>query len=393
MSGRFGRAPVSILAGLAAGALAFWGGRTVAAWWGAESTDDAFLDGPIVPVSARVAGQVKSVLVRQNQVVAKGDVLAELDSADFEVQLARNRAAVEAAEANKKLVESGGRLLRTRIETASAEAAAAAADVAASEAMAARAASDLARMKELEAGKVASRQEYDAAKAAADNTAAALTSAREKLRREQSKLDESKIELSSAENLAEQVFAQAKRSEAERRASELNVGYAVITAPRSGRVTRKSVEPGAFVQPGQQLLSIVPEELWVTANFKETQLEHVAVGGPATVEIDAASGRVLKAHVDSIQAGSGARFSLLPPENAVGNYVKVVQRVPVKLVFDEALPAGRVFGPGMSVVPRVATSAGEAPSWLPPVAAALAGVGIGTLIWRRGRSPAGETGP
>ena len=129
-------------------------------------------------------------------------------------------------------------------------------------------------------------------------------------------------------------------------------------------MTRKAVEAGNYVQTGQQLMSIVPREVWVVANFKESQLKHMKPGQPARVAIDALGGKTLRAHVDSVQAGSGAAFSLLPPENATGNYVKVVQRVPVKIVFDEPLPADHVIGPGLSVTPDVQTRSFALPGWV-----------------------------
>jgi len=136
-----------------------------------------------------------------------------------------------------------------------------------------------------------------------------------------------------------------------------NLSYTKIYAPVDGRITRKAVEVGDYLQTGQQILSLVPAEVWVVANFKESQLKAMRPNQPVSVAIDALGGREFKAHVDSVQAGSGAQFSLLPPENATGNYVKVVQRVPVKIVFDEPLPADHVLGPGLSVTPSVAVSA------------------------------------
>jgi membrane fusion protein, multidrug efflux system len=135
--------------------------------------------------------------------------------------------------------------------------------------------------------------------------------------------------------------------------AELNVKYTKVIAPTNGRVTKKSVETGDYVQVGQAVMALVPEQVWVTANYKETQLRSMLPGQSATIRVDAYPNRKLRGHVDSIQAGSGARFSLLPPENATGNYVKVVQRVPVKIVFDEQPDVQRVLGPGMSVVPEV----------------------------------------
>jgi membrane fusion protein (multidrug efflux system) len=135
--------------------------------------------------------------------------------------------------------------------------------------------------------------------------------------------------------------------------AKLNLEYTRITAPFDGRITRKAVEPGDYIQTGQTLFSIVPHDVWVTANFKETQLTYMVPGQPATIKIDAFPGKVFKGHVDSLQSGTGARFSLLPAENATGNYVKVVQRVPVKIVFDEAPDVQAAFAPGLSVVPEV----------------------------------------
>jgi membrane fusion protein (multidrug efflux system) len=137
------------------------------------------------------------------------------------------------------------------------------------------------------------------------------------------------------------------------RQAELNLSYTKITAPEAGRVTRRSVEPGAYVQPGQSLLALVPAQYWVVANFKETQLTRMKIGQPVTLKVDAYPGHQFTGRVDSIQAGAGARFSLFPPENATGNFIKVVQRVPVKIVFDTAPDAQFLIGPGMSVEPQV----------------------------------------
>jgi len=167
-------------------------------------------------------------------------------------------------------------------------------------------------------------------------------------------------------------LAQYREAQTSVQSAQLDLSYTKLYAPADGRVTRKAVEPGDYVQIGQTLLSIVPTDVWVVANFKESQLKHMKPGQPARITIDAL-GRTFAGHVDSVQAGSGARFSLLPPENATGNYVKVVQRVPVKIVFDEALPAGQTVGPGLSVVPEVRVASFSLPAWLIAlVASALA---------------------
>jgi membrane fusion protein (multidrug efflux system) len=186
--------------------------------------------------------------------------------------------------------------------------------------------------------------EAEAARAAADAKRAEELFGRQLIAR--AALDEA---VARARSTAAQV--EAARAEVAR--AELDLSYTRIAAPEAGRVTRKTVEPGMFVQVGQPLLAIVTDRIWVVANFKETQLDDIRAGQPVDVRVDAYPGVVLRAHVDSIQSGSGARFSLLPPENATGNYVKVVQRVPVKIVFDAAPDPSLSLGPGMSVVPKV----------------------------------------
>jgi membrane fusion protein (multidrug efflux system) len=280
---RYGRALTLILLGTIVAVLAVVGPRYYRYAIAHESTDDAFIEGHVIPISSRVASHVARVLVDDNQHVNKDDLLVELDPRDFQAQLAQARANLAAAQAE-----------------------------------AARARADARRYVDLLRGKAVSRQDVDTA-VAKDRAAA----------------------------------AQIAQLEAAVREAELNLSYARIVAPETGRVTRKSVEPGSYVQVGQTLFSIVPDRLWVVANFKESQLRYMRPGQPAEILVDAYPDHVLRGHVDSIQRGSGARFSLLPPENATGNYVKVVQRVPVKIVFDQPPDPGRPLGPGMSVEPTV----------------------------------------
>ena len=166
-------------------------------------------------------------------------------------------------------------------------------------------------------------------------------------------------------------FSQLNESQTNVASAKLKLSYTKLVAPADGRVTRKAVEPGDYLTAGQQIMSLVPVEVWVVANFKESQLKKMKPGQPATVEIDALGGRKFSAKVESIQAGSGAAFSLLPPENATGNFVKVVQRVPVKIVFDEPLPAGHTIGPGLSVTPSVQTSSFRVPDFLSALVAVI----------------------
>ena len=178
-----------------------------------------------------------------------------------------------------------------------------------------------------------------------------------------SKVDEARTQLAAAEAAVGLAMSQWQEAQTNVRVGATGFSYTKIFAPCDGRVTRKAVEPGDYVQIGQQLMSLVPTDVWVVANFKESQLRKMKPGQPVSVEIDALGGRTFRAHVDSVQAGSGAAFSLLPPENATGNYVKVVQRVPVKILFDEPLPADHTFGPGLSVTPSVRVSRFEIPAW------------------------------
>jgi membrane fusion protein (multidrug efflux system) len=180
----------------------------------------------------------------------------------------------------------------------------------------------------------------------------------------------------------ERAQAQTIQAELEAQTAELNLSYTRLSAPADGFITKKAVEKGDYVQVGQRLMALVPSALFVTANFKETQLQNIRTNQSVQVRIDAVPDRTFQGHVESIQAGSGARFSLLPPENAVGNFVKVVQRIPVKIVFDEALVAGHVLGPGESVVPSVKVKGWEPPEVLLVLVAGLVALVVGVLWWR-----------
>ena len=353
-----------------------------------ESTDDAFIDSHTTAISPKVASYVSRVYIDDNWHVKQGDLLVELDARDFEARLAQAQASLAAATARHQSAEINVRVVSTTagagIDQAEAgvqaaqrqvdeghsrlEQARAQVDAAAAEAT--RAKADGERYERLLTYRAVSRQERDNAVATDTAAAANLDAARQaqqaafdNLHRAESQLGEAKARLASARVAPSQVAysrsqvdtsaAEIAQAEAEVRQAKLNLSYTKIYAPESGRVTRKSVEPGRYVQVGQTLFSIVPDRVWVVANFKETQLRYMRPGQPATIKVDAYPDKVFKGHVDSIQAGSGAAFSLLPPENATGNYVKVVQRVPVKILIDDPPGPNRVLGPGMSVEPEV----------------------------------------
>jgi membrane fusion protein (multidrug efflux system) len=306
-----------------------------------ESTDDAFIDAHITHVAPRVAGRVRQVLVDDNQSVEAGALLIEIDPADYQVK--RDQAVAANAEAESRLHEASARqtAATTSLQQAQAETAAA-------EANATNAATDLARIQRLRAQGVASQQEFDNANTAAKDTAARLAAARQQVATNEAQVVLAAKQIQTATAVVQSATAALEQA-------NLQLSYTQGRAAEAGRVTHKSVAVGDYVQIGQDLMAMVPRDLWVTANFKETQLADMRPGQPVEITVDAYPGKTFAGHVDSVQAGSGARFSLLPPENATGNYVKVVQRVPVKIVFDDPPGGGSPYllGPGMSVVPWV----------------------------------------
>jgi membrane fusion protein (multidrug efflux system) len=275
---------------------------------------------------------------------------------------AQKQSSADAAEANYKTMLAALDLMTVKVATAEATADQSKADTAAAEATDARAQADFQRNGELRKQNTISAQEFDAAQAAVKEADANLVAARQKAVADASRINEAKATQTATKASVGMALALFRQAQTAVQSAQLDLSYTKIFAPGDGRVTRKAVETGNYVQVGQQLMSIVPADIWVVANFKESQLKKMKPGQPALVKIDAL-GKSLRAHVDSIQAGSGAAFSLLPPENATGNYVKVVQRVPVKILFDEPLPADHVIGPGLSVTPDVRVSSFSLPEW------------------------------
>jgi membrane fusion protein (multidrug efflux system) len=327
-----------------------------------ESTDDAFIAAHVVSIAPRIAGQVSTVHVLDNEMVRSNDLLVEIDPADYSTAAAQKQASADAQEANYKTVLAALDLMSVKVATAEATAAQSKADADAAQATDARAQADFQRSQELRKQNTISQQEFDAAQAAIKEADANLAAAKQKAIADTSRINEAKATQTATEASVAMALAMFRQAQTVVQSAQLDLSYTKIFAPCDGRVTRKAVEPGNYIQVGQQLMSIVPTDIWVVANFKESQLKKMKPGQPALVAIDAL-GKSLRAHVDSVQAGSGAAFSLLPPENATGNYVKVVQRVPVKILFDEPLPAGHTIGPGLSVAPSVRVSGFEIPGW------------------------------
>lgn len=342
-----------------------------------ESTDDAQIDGNIVPIASRVSGWVTEINVQDNQLVKAGTVLVRLDPKDYHVALDRAKAELADAEANFRAAKVGvpmtsttttSQLRNTEAALAAAQQEVEMANARLIEAQAnhSKAAADLQRYRQLVEKSEIPRQQYDTAVTNEQAARATVNAAQAAVATAQSHVRQAETQVRTAETAPQQVAitraragaaeATAQRARSAVEQAELNLRYTTIVAPVDGVISKKqNVQLGQIVQPGQPLLAIVPlDDIWVTANFKETQLKNMRPGQHATIHVDA-YGRDYNAHVDSIGAATGARFSLLPPENATGNYVKVVQRVPVKLVFEKGQDPEHLLRPGMSVVPTVFT--------------------------------------
>lgn len=315
--------------------------------WGEESTDDASIEAHVVTISPKISGYVKAVHIEDNQRVKAGDLLLEIDPRDYVFRRDKAQALLDAARAAYHA--SAHNLDTTRISAPS-NLEAAAAQAAAAEANWKKAASDLARIQSL-SREARSREQLDAAIAAEKATHAAFEDAQARLR---SAKTAPKV-IASAQASSNSLAAQIKEAQAELDAAQLDLDDTKIYAAQDGKITRHSFEQGDYVQSGQQLGFIVGRELWVVANFKETQLKNMHIGDRVGISVDAFPSLKLSGKVKSMQAGTGARFSAFPPENATGNFVKVVQRVPVKIIFDQQPEPSFDIGPGMSVVPTVHT--------------------------------------
>jgi membrane fusion protein (multidrug efflux system) len=353
-----------------------------------ESTDDAQVDGHVNSISARVSGHVVKLNVEDNQYVQAGTVLVEIDPADY--QVAYQRAKADFDDAAAAAIGAGVNVPITSVSTSSqvssseADVASARAGISAAhqqfeaakaqrdqaEANDVKAQNDLGRYKQLVDKQEISQQQYDQAVAAAKASSAAVAAAHAMADAAQSQVTEAQGKLAQAEaswrnaqtaprqmeiirSKATSAQAEAQRKKADLDQAQLNLQYTKIVAPVAGVVSDRTVEVGQNVAQGQELMKIIPlNDVWITANYKETQLREMKIGQPVTLEVDA-NGRKYHGKVDSIAGASGARFSLLPPENATGNYVKVVQRIPVKIVLDPGENKDQSLRPGMSVTPKV----------------------------------------
>jgi membrane fusion protein, multidrug efflux system len=312
------------------------------------STDNAQVDGHITVIAPRISAFIGRVLVDDNQHVKPGDTLVVLDDRDLQVRLEQAEAELRDAEASVGTRGRAGQA-QAELQATRAQAASATASVAAAESNYKKAAADLERYRGLAAQRIVSAQQLDAAQAAYDAAAANLQAVQKQASAAGSQVSASGAALRGAD--ARLAAAQAAVDNA-----RLQLSYARIIAPTAGFVAKRNAETGALVQPGQSLMSIVPDrDVWVTANLKETQLANVRTGDPVEFSVDAYPGRKFTGRVESLSPATGARFSLLPPDNATGNFTKVVQRVPVKIAVDQPTDTTGLLRPGMSVDVDIAT--------------------------------------
>ncbi len=320
------------------------------------TTDDAYVTGRIHTIAAKVPGTVKTLYVQDNQYVKKDDLLVEIDEKDYDVKLKEAESSVQAEQSklteisarrdvsNKQLTE-----MHYRVESARA-------NLKLQETQFKQADLDLKRAERLYKKEILPEERLEKAKTAYDVAVAQMEAAREQFKQAEAAYETQKSLISQAESAYQSQGSVVKQKEEVRKAEDLKKGYTKIYAPSDGFITKKSVEAGNQIQAGQPLMAVVPlQDVWVVANYKETQIEKVKPGQKVRVKVDTYPDRAFEGRVDSIMAGSGSVFSLFPPENATGNYVKVVQRIPIKIVLDKNTDPKHVLRVGMSVEPTIIT--------------------------------------
>jgi len=318
------------------------------------STDDAFVDGRVHVIASKISGTVKAIYVKDNQFVKKGDPILEIDSTDYEVRVKEAQAGLETEKA--KLSE-----IRDKVDTAKkqltgiiASLEEARANLELQQANLRQAEVDFKRAESLLKKEVIPREQYDKAKTAYDVAIAQVKAAKERIKQLEASLETQKAVIKQTETSLIPQQAQIQQKDAILKGAELSKSYTRIYSSSDGYIAKKSIEIGNQIQPGQSLMAVVPlNDIWITANYKETQLERVKPGQKVKIIVDTYPGKVFYGKVESVQAGTGAVFSLFPPENATGNYVKIVQRIPVKIILDQNTDLSHNLRIGMSVVPTI----------------------------------------
>ncbi len=332
----------SVVAALVIGGGAYW-----LATRGTESTDDAYTDGRTATISPKVAGYVRSLNISDNTRVKAGQLLLEIDSRDYVTARAKSQATLDL---DKAQLDNARVQLSIAQVKYPAELTSARASVESARAALARAHADHDRLKKVDP-RATTQTQIDASTESELNAQAQLADAQAKQRT--AELVQDNIDAAQAQ--VKQLEAQVAAAQADLDQTEINLGYTKLVAPFDGWVTKRNVEQGSYVQVGQSLFTLVSPDVWVTANFKEAQLAEMRPGQKVQIDLDAFPNLKIEGHVDSIQMGSGSRFTAFPAENATGNYVKIVQRVPVKIVIDKGLEKDQPLPLGLSVVPTVTT--------------------------------------
>ena len=320
-----------------------------------QATDDAYIDTHMVQLSPQVAGRVLRVTARDNQLVGPGQLLVEIDPIDQQQRIDQARAQRDQGVAQKVQAQAQRDQAFAQIETSRQQLRQAAAQTPGSAAQATAARRDYERYLALQAinVKAVARQQLDNAQAQAISTGATAASQQRQRDVAAAQVSQSATQVRSADAMIHAADAQIGAADVQIAQARTGLGYTRITAPIVGHVANKNVQVGAYLQPGQQVMAIVPVDLWVTANFKETQLKNMRVGQHVDIKVDAYPDYKFRGHIDSFERGAGQAFQVLPAENATGNFVKVVQRVPVKIVIDNLDDLHHPLGPGMSVQPKV----------------------------------------
>jgi membrane fusion protein (multidrug efflux system) len=318
------------------------------------TTDDAFVDGRIHVIASKIPGTVKVLHVNDNQFVKRNDLILEIDPADYDVRVQEVRAGLEAEKAKLPEIRDRVDTVKRQLSEMIALMGAARANVELQKANLELARVNLQRSESLLKKEVIPRQQYDNAKTTYEVAVAQVKAAQDMFKQLESSVETQRALIKQTESSLPTQEAQIRQRDAVLKGAKLNLGYTKIYAPSDGYISKRSVEIGNEIQAKQPLMAVVPlDDIWITANYKETQLEGVKPGQKVKISVDIYSGKIFYGKVDSVMAGTGAIFSLFPPENATGNYVKIVQRIPVKIILDKDTDPTHNLRIGMSVVPTI----------------------------------------
>lgn len=318
------------------------------------STDDAFVDGRIHVIASKISGTVKVIYIKDNQFVKKGDLILEMDPMDYEVKVKEAQAGFETEKAKLSEIHDKVDTVKKQLREIIASLEQAKANFELQEANFQQAEIDFKRAEYLVRKEVIPRESYDKTKTGYDVAVAQVKAARERIKQIEASLETQRAVIKQTESSLIPQHAQIQQKDAICKGAELNKSYTRIHTPSDGYISKRSVEIGNQIQSGQSLMAVVPlDDIWITANYKETQLETVKPGQTVNIKVDTYPNKVFHGKVDSVMAGTGAVFSLFPPENATGSYVKIVQRIPVKIVLDQGTDPAHILRVGMSVVPTI----------------------------------------